>query len=305
MSVRRRVLLVGAQGQLGRSLLAQTPAHWEVRACSRAELDIADEARVLALARAFQPELIINAAAYNAVDAAETDDMAWRVNALGPSFLARAAVQSGARLLHVSSDYVFDGEGGQPFNEAHAPRPLNRYGESKLAGEKAVLALLPAAFVLRTSWVFSAFDGNFVSAVLARAWRGGELHMADYQFGAPTYAGHLAAAIIRLLELPHAPGGLYHYRDTPAINRYDYTRAILALAAQPLAGVHPPALARLHPASEREAGGAARRPAYTVLGCERLPALGIPSQPWLPALRRVVEARYLQAFPAGPAGAVS
>ncbi|MCB5364118.1 dTDP-4-dehydrorhamnose reductase [Pusillimonas sp. CC-YST705] len=301
-----RVLLTGAQGQLGRSLQARAPRHWHLHACAHHELDVGDEAAVQAYVLRVQPNLIINAAAYNAVDAAQTDEECWRVNALGPGYLARAANSVGARLLHVSSDYVFDGLGEQPFDEGHTPNPLNRYGASKLAGELAVLEHAPQALVLRTSWVFSEFDGNFVSGVLTRAWRGGELRMADYQFGAPTYAGHLAAAIIRLLQLPQAPGGVYHYRDSPAISRYDYAHTILELAAQPLEGVQVSGLAALIPASEAEQpSDAAPRPRYTVLGCARLTALGIASQSWLPALRSVVQARYRQRSSEGLSGSPS
>lgn len=302
MSVERRVLLTGAQGQLGRSLQARAPAHWQLKACAHAELDIADEAQVQAAVAAFRPHLLINAAAYNAVDAAETDALAWRVNALGPGYLAQAANTIGARLLHVSSDYVFDGKGDQPFEESHTPAPLNRYGESKLAGEQAVLSSQPEALVLRTSWVFSEFDGNFVSAVLARLWQGGELPMADYQFGAPTYAGHLADAIVRLLSLPDAPGGIYHYRDTPAISRYEYAQTILRLAQQPLEDVRLQGLARLQAVGPEAFSAAAARPSYTVLGCQRLPSLGIACQAWLPALQQVVAARYRQTYLSVQAG---
>jgi len=298
---RQRVLLTGAQSQLGRALQALAPAHWEVMACGRTQLDITCARQVRQCVQAFAPHCIINAAAYNAVDAAQTDPAAWRVNAQGPGILAHAACAVGARLLHVSTDYVFDGCSEMPYREPHPPQPLNRYGASKLAGERAVLLEQPEALVVRTSWLFSETGNNFVRQLVAQLDRGQPLRVANTQHSAPTYAGHLAAAIIRLLDLPpglpsdlpRPAGGIYHYRDTPDISRYDYACLIRQLWLQTRA-MTTHSVSAVQALSAEDAASAfahaASRPAWSVLDCQRLHALGIVCAPWLPALRRVIAA---------------
>lgn len=280
-----RVLLTGAQGQLGRSLQAIAPAHWQLEALGHQALDISDAARVQACVEALQPHIIINAAAYNAVDAAETDEAAWQVNAMGPGYLAKVAKQVGARLVHVSTDYVFNGRDGPPYSEEDQAIPLNRYGVSKLMGEYGVLDVLPEALVLRTSWVFSEYAPNFVNTVLTQLRRGASLRIAHDQFSAPTYAGHLAQVIVQLLERPDVPGGLYHYRDTPALSRYDYACDILALLRAQQPGLM---LEKPQAVPSTAFGSAAVRPVYSVLACQRLAALGIMPKPWLISLKPVI-----------------
>jgi len=295
-----RVLLTGAQGQLGQAIQALAPAHWQLMAVTRGQLDITQASQVRHCVQAFVPHFIINAAAYNAVDAAQvdtqTDDDAWRVNARGPGCLAQAANTVGARLLHVSTDYVFDGRQHQPYSEQQPPHPLNRYGASKLAGERAVLLEQPEALVVRTSWLFSEPTpgrSNFVANVVAQLAQSGQpLRVTTAQHSAPTFAGHLAAAIIRLLALPHVAGGIYHYRDSPDINRYGYVCTIrqLWLEAHALdANAAPPVQTLSASQAANAFAHAAPRPAYSVLGCQRLHALGIACAPWLPALRKIIQ----------------
>jgi len=290
---RKRVLLTGAQGQLGRALQALAPTHWRVMACTHSQLDITHPRQVRTCVQAFCPHVIINAAAYNAVDAAQTDTEAWRINAQGPGCLAHAACAVGARLLHVSTDYVFDGRSRKSYGEQHPAHPLNRYGASKLAGEQAVLLTQPDALVLRTSWLFSGSGNDFVGNLLAQLNQGKALRVTNTQHSAPTYAGHLAAAIIRLVDMPHVAGGIYHYRDTPDINRYDYACTIrqLWLESRAIDAVNVPAVQVISAGEAASAfASSAPRPACSVLDCQRLPGLGIPSAAWLPALRRVVAA---------------
>ncbi|NYT67127.1 dTDP-4-dehydrorhamnose reductase [Pusillimonas noertemannii] len=255
------VLITGAHGQLGRSLQKMKPPHWAVTALGSKQLDITDAQAVQEQVRALRPALIINAAAYNAVDRAEQErERAFAVNAQGPLNLARAANEAGARLVHVSSDYVFDGHSRQPYDEQAKPNPLNAYGESKLQGEKWLLREQPHAWVLRTAWVFSAEGQNFVAAMLKAAQQGRPLRVVDDQTGAPTFAGDLAQAIIALAGLamaeprsraaaggpaadgsrregglgpqrvPHPAGGVYHYSGSTALTRYEFARAIFQAA---------------------------------------------------------------------------
>src|SRR5690606_27945375 len=197
-----KVLITGAQGQLGRSLQQLSPPHWTVTALGSAQLDITDADAVYERVEALGPGLVINAAAYNAVDRAEQERArAFAVNAQGPLNLARAANRADARLVHVSTDYVFDGRSERPYDEQAIPNPLNAYGESKLQGEQWVLQEQPHALVVRTAWVYSAQGSNFVTAMLRAARQGKPVRVVDDQTGAPTFAGDLAKAIIGLAGL--------------------------------------------------------------------------------------------------------
>ena len=193
-----RVLVTGAGGQLGRALGPALRDH-EVTALTRAQLDITDPAAVREAVRAHGPDLVLNAAAYNAVDRAETDrEGAFAVNATGPRLLAEAAAGAGAAILHVSTDYVFDGEKGAPYDESDLPNPLSVYGRSKLAGEEAVRASNPRHYVVRTAWVYAASGKNFPLTILGLAEKG-PVRVVDDQWGSPTYAPHLAQALAQLI----------------------------------------------------------------------------------------------------------
>ncbi len=191
-----RVLLTGAYGQLERCLLDRFPADWITLACGSAELDITDRVAVVRVVKKFKPDVIMNAAAYTAVDKAETDrTRALKINAIGPENLAQAAKMIGARFIHISTDYVFDGVKKTPYTEQDPPCPINFYGLSKWEGEKRVFEVLPEAIVIRTSWMFSEYGNNFVSTMLRLAQTRSELHVVNDQYGCPTYAGDLAQAI--------------------------------------------------------------------------------------------------------------
>jgi len=242
-----KILITGAQGQLGRTLQQLSPPHWTVTALGSGQLDITDARAVRERVGALRPDLIVNAAAYNAVDRAEQEqeqerERAFAVNAQGPLNLARAANEAGARLVHVSTDYVFDGRSDRPYGEQATPNPLNAYGESKLQGEQWVLREQPHALVVRTAWVYSAVGQNFVAAMLGAAGQGRPVRVVDDQTGAPTFAGDLAEAIIGLAGLSDAEegvrpeGGIYHYSGATALSRYDFAHAIFAAADRIRAG---------------------------------------------------------------------
>jgi dTDP-4-dehydrorhamnose reductase len=218
-----RVVLTGAGGQLGRALAATLAGH-DVVALPRDALDITDLAAVRRAVAAHAPGLVMNAAAFNDVDGAQGDpDPAYRGNALGPRNLALATAEKGVGLLHVSSDYVFDGTSTRPYHEYDRPNPLSAYGASKLAGEEAVRALNPRHYVVRTAWLYSATGRNFPRTMLTQS-SAPSVRVVDDQVGSPTYAPHLAAAIVRLVD--SGAYGTYHLAGTGAVSWCALARAL-------------------------------------------------------------------------------
>lgn len=220
-----RILLTGARGQLGHDLVEALGAE-EVVAVGHSELDIADRVAVSQAVRAARPDWIVNAAAFNDVDLAESARAAaFAVNADGPAYLAAAAKAVGARLVHVSTDYVFNGRKGEPYTEDDTPEPLSVYGASKRAGEVRVLDSGGRASVLRTAWLYGSHGKNFVKAILAAASSGKPLRVVADQVGSPTWTRDLAFAIRDLLATDMA--GLFHVVNSGACSRYEFARAIL------------------------------------------------------------------------------
>jgi dTDP-4-dehydrorhamnose reductase len=266
-----RVLITGARGQLGREveeLLAAAPHH-EVLAVDLAEVDISDRERTLQVCGEWVPEVIINTAAFTAVDACEERvDEAFAANALGPRNLAEGARLVGAHLVHVSTDYVFDGESATPYVEWDEPHPVQVYGRSKLAGEREVLALLPGATVVRTSWVCGRYGHNMVKTVLRLAAGTGTLRFVDDQRGCPTFADELAALLVRLgaSRMP----GLFHATNQGPTSWFGFVRAVMDAAGEDPERVLPIKTADLDPPL------AARRPANSVLDNAALRLLGVP-----------------------------
>ncbi|MDO5090203.1 MAG: dTDP-4-dehydrorhamnose reductase [Cardiobacteriaceae bacterium] len=231
----RKILITGSEGQVGCALCARLQGKAEVQAHDRQTLDITDRGAVLAAVRTFAPDVIINAAAYTAVDKAESEaDTAHAVNADGVRYLAQAAAETDALLLHISTDYVFSGDKADEYLETDAPNPQTVYGKSKLAGEEAALAAHPRTIILRTAWVFGEHGHNFVKTMLRLARERERLGVVADQFGAPTYAGDIADALIAIGEQAFdgkaAAYGIYHYSGTPHTNWCDFARAIFAEA---------------------------------------------------------------------------
>lgn len=262
-----RILLTGAGGQLGSALPRALAGH-EVTALSHAQLDIRHLPAVQASVSALRPELVINAAAYNAVDAAEIDpDAAAGANEVGPWNLAAATAEIDAALLHVSTDYVFDGLADTPYDEDATPAPQSAYGRSKLAGEQAVRATNPRHFIVRTAWVYAATGKNFPLTILSLAERG-VVRVVDDQTGSPTYAPHLADGIACLLAAK-APHGTYHLAGSGSASWYELTVALFERL-----GVGAPVM----PVSSAEFPRPAPRPRYSVLATIREPRIELP--PW-------------------------
>jgi dTDP-4-dehydrorhamnose reductase len=260
--VDQKVLVVGAGGQLGRELGRTVPAGVDATFRVRAELDIADAEGVAAALSAVAPQLVVNAAAYTAVDKAESEpEAARRGNADGPAVLARACAQAGIRLVHISTDFVFDGASSHPYPPDAAPAPLGEYGRSKLAGEVAVRSALPAVLLLRTGWVYSSFGGNFAKTMLRLMGEREELSVVADQVGTPTWAQGLAGAVWAAAARPELRG-IYHWSDAGVCSWYDFAVAIceealaLGLLGRPVS---------IRPITTAEYPTPARRPAYSVL----------------------------------------
>jgi dTDP-4-dehydrorhamnose reductase len=284
-----KILLTGEGGQLAgavsRSSLARAD---EITALDCFDLDVTRREQVDDAVDGLRPDLVINAAAYTAVDRAESErDEAFLVNAVGPENLARASVRAGARLIHISTDFVFDGESPRPYTTDAPARPLSVYGESKLAGESAVLRLAPdSSAVVRTSWLYSAEGANFVTTMLRLFKQRDRVSVVADQVGSPTWAGSLAECIVRVAHDPDL-GGILHWADAGVASWYDLAQATLeegrrlGLVAD---GV------RVLPIGSEEYPTAARRPAYSVLDTRSTSkAIDLEPNHWRTNLVRMLE----------------
>ncbi len=288
-----RILVTGADGQLGRSLRAlaeQHPGAARYAFLSRAQLDITQIGNIAAQLDAHPVNCLINAAAYTAVDrAAAEPGLSRAINADAPGLLARACAARGIRLLHVSTDYVFDGRLDRPYRESDPTAPLNTYGQGKRAGEAAVLAADARAIVVRTGWVFSAWGSNFVRTMVRLGAQHDTLRVIDDQIGGPTWAGHLAQALHALALQPagNVPGGVYHFGGQPWVSWHGFALDILARAhALGLIARLP----RVDAIPSADWPSPEPRPANGRLDCARLEALlGPLERDWRGGLDQVLE----------------
>jgi dTDP-4-dehydrorhamnose reductase len=273
-----RVLVTGAGGQLGADLL-RAFGDDDVVGLTRAELDVTHEPAVVAAVRDHAPDLVVHAAAYTKVDACEADpDTAWRVNAIGSWWVARACALADAALVYVSTDYVFDGLAGRPYTEFDHPNPLSMYGRSKQAGEQLVRQTLPSHYIVRTSWVQGQHGGNFVKTMLRLGRERGAVSVVDDQTGAPTFAADLAVAIRALAVTGRH--GTYHLTNEGHCTWFEFARAIFEEADVAVA---------LTPTDTATFNAPAPRPAFSVLdNCmARLTGLA-PLPPWRASLQRLL-----------------
>jgi dTDP-4-dehydrorhamnose reductase len=277
-----RVLIFGAGGQLGAELAAGARrAGREVVALGRADHDVSDDAATRERVLAAGAAVVFNAAAYTAVDRAESEPaLAAAVNARAPGVMAEACTAAGSAFVHYSTDYVFDGSATAPVPEDAPTNPLGVYGRTKLAGEDAVRAAGGRAYVVRTAWVYGLRGGNFVRTVLRVTREHGRMRVVDDQRGSPTWARDLAAASLRLVELGEP--GTYHLTNSGDCTWYELARRVVELAGSP---------AEVVPISTAEYPTPARRPAYSVLDNRRWRALGQPPmRSWQEALREFMPA---------------
>ena len=263
-----RILVTGAGGQVGHELVEVFRDH-DVVALAHGQLDLADRDAVLGAITSAAPDVVVNAAAYTAVDACETEiDTAWAVNALGVRHVADGARRVGAHVCHLSTDYVFDGTRPDPYVEWDLPAPASMYGRSKLGGERE---LGPADTIVRTSWVCGYHGGNMVKTVLRLAGEHDSLSFVADQRGHPTFADDLAGVIRRLVV--ERRGGLFHVTNQGAVSWFEFARAVLVAAGLDPDRVAPIATADLHPARP------APRPANSVLDNAALRLSGLPLAP--------------------------
>jgi len=224
--LKQTVLVTGAGGQLGRELVLSAGSQVNCVGLDRVALDIGEPIAIDKLLREVQPQLLINAAAYTAVDKAESEpELAWKVNAQGPGHLASACAARGVRMIHVSTDFVFNGEATRPYLPDAPTSPVSEYGRGKLAGEQAVQLALPGALIVRTSWVYSRFGANFVKTMLRLMSEREELGVVCDQVGTPTWARGLAQALWAAAQRPQLQG-IYHWSDAGQCSWYDFAQAI-------------------------------------------------------------------------------
>jgi dTDP-4-dehydrorhamnose reductase len=281
-----KAIVVGAGGQVGWELRRQVPAGIELDALDRSALDLRDPELAARIAER-APDVIINAAAYTAVDRAESErELARAVNAEGAAALARAAHATGARLVHISTDFVFDGSSPRPYRPDDPPNPLGEYGTSKLLGERAVTEeTRGSAVIVRTAWVYSAHGYNFVKTMLRLMTERDSLRVVADQVGTPSWAHLLAAALWEIALRPEI-GGPLHWTDLGVASWYDFAVAIqeealaLGLLARPIA---------IEPIRSEDYPTPARRPAFSVLDKTlSLRLLGAERMHWREALRRML-----------------
>ena len=282
-----KVLITGAGGQVGWELQQTVSTDIEITALHRVELDIADQAAVMSVIKELQPDLVINAAAYTAVDKAEEEvDRAYKVNVDGAANIARAVEDCSARLIHISTDFVFDGTGTKPYLPGDEPKPSGVYGASKLQGERAVMAETSGrAVILRTAWVYSVHGSNFVKTMLRLMAEREELGVVDDQVGTPTWAKELAKTIW-LIAGKTDMQGTYHWTDDGKASWYDFALAIQeeAYGLGLLQKTIP-----IKPIKTEEYPTPARRPAYSVLDkASTLEALDCKAPHWRESLIKML-----------------
>ncbi len=274
-----RIVIAGAGGQVGSFLAAVASGQGrDVLALTSSQWDIADPQRADEIVQA--GDVVINCAAYTAVDDAERDrDRAHAINAAGPDHIARACARVGAQMVHISTDYVFDGSASHPYEPGDDTRPLSVYGQTKLAGELAVLAALPGAVVVRTAWVYTGGDGKDFVAAMRRLAAGDQVvDMVDDQTGSPTYTADLVGALLEVADgRVHAPNGIVHAANAGEVTRYGQTRAVFEIL-----GADPE---RVRPVSSDHNPRPAARPAYSALSGRQSQEAGLsPLRPWRDAL---------------------
>jgi dTDP-4-dehydrorhamnose reductase len=288
-----KLLVLGAGGQVGLELRRLAwPSGYDLDAFGRDGVDITEREAVAAAVARERPDIVINAAAYTAVDRAETEpDAAWASNCTGPANLAAACRDAAIPLIHLSTDYVFDGSKPGPYREDDPVKPLGVYGQSKEAGDCAVREALARHVILRTAWVYSAHGHNFVKTMLRLAAERPVLRVVADQIGSPTGAADIAAAIgaiVQQLDAGNSHWGTYHFAGGGTVTWHGFAQAIFELAT-PWRG--PPPLVEAIATADYPTP--ARRPANSVLDCSRIgEVFGIVPRPWRQALAEVIGELY-------------
>lgn len=285
-----KILLTGLDGQLGKQLQSFLPPLGDLTTVGRGTLDLANPEDIYKAIEEVKPEIIVNAAAYTAVDKSESEvELATAVNGTAPGILAAEAERLGATLIHVSTDYVFDGSRSVPYLETDPTNPLGAYGASKLKGEEAIEKTNAKYVIIRTAWVYGAYGkGNFVKTMLRLGKEREELRVVYDQVGTPTWTGDLAGAISELIPRLNGDNfGIYHYTNSGAISWYDFAIAIFE-EAEKLG--FPLKIKRVVPITTAEYPTPAKRPAYSVLNCAKISQVLETYPPhWRQGLRKMLK----------------
>lgn len=265
----KKVLLIGAKGQVGQELQVTLPQLGEVISIGREELDLTNSEKISQLIREIHPDYLVNAAAYTAVDKAETEpDLAYSINAIAPKIMAESAEKIKAKFLHISTDYVFDGRKNTPYLETDLTNPLGVYGQSKLRGEEEIKTVNSQAIILRTAWVYGSYGkSNFVKTMLRLGKEREELKVVVDQVGSPTWSKDIATAITQLLINVDNPPGIYNFTNSGVASWFDLTKAIFEEAK--ISGI-PLKIQRVIPITTAEYPTPAVRPAYSVLSGQKI-----------------------------------
>ncbi len=276
----RRILVIGAKGMLGRDLtgiLSSSFSKDEVIGWDIEEMDIEKEEESVTKVKKIGPEIVIHIAAYTDVDGCELDrEKAFAVNAEGTKHVALAALKCRAKMVYLSTDYVFDGGKGEPYLESDSPHPLNVYGHSKLKGEQYVQEWVKDSLIVRTQWLYGPFGKNFVDSILLQACEKSALSIVNDQIGSPTYTADLARAISELIQFDAR--GIFHVANSDFCTWYTFGQTILKLSGADRV--------RLLPISSKELGRPAARPSYSVLNCQKLKKeTGWTMRSWSEALK--------------------
>lgn len=276
------VLVTGQHGQLGNELkkLASRFTQFNYVFTDVMELDITDRQKVDEFFEEHKPAICINAAAYTAVDKAETEkELTLKINAEAVGHLAENCAKLNARLVHISTDYVFDGTASTPYSEDHTVSPVNFYGESKLKGEQVAMQVLPSAIIIRTSWVYSFFGNNFVKTMMRLMNDRDSLQVINDQYGSPTYAADLAEAIMQIASNENFDAGVYHYSNEGVISWFDF-----AVAIRDIAGLK----CDVKPTDTAGYPTPAKRPGYSVMNKQKIISAGIPLKNWKDSLQTCI-----------------
>jgi dTDP-4-dehydrorhamnose reductase len=284
-----KLLLTGAEGQLGKAFVAESLSHQDIELIcyNRANLDITREEHIASALALVRPDFVINAAAFTEVDLAEVEtEKAFAVNKIGPANLAKHCASLNIPLIHFSTDYVFDGVRSTGWREEDLPSPLNSYGASKLAGECEIKTHCTEYLIFRTSWLFSPFGENFLTSMLRLGAEREELSIVNDQHGRPTSALELARLVVAIL--PHVSGrwGVYHLAQPEVASWWDFANSIFTEARQMGFGL---AIRQVNPIASSHYPTEATRPSYSNLSCEKFErSFGLSPEPWRQSLISVM-----------------
>lgn len=281
----KKILVTGANGQLGQEFQQLAPrfdSSYQFYFFSKSELDISNREEVQKKIEDIQPDFFVNCAAYTAVDKAETEqDHALAINAFAVENMALACKRAGARFIHVSTDYVFDGNGTRPYKEDDAVDPVNAYGASKLKGEELAVQANEQTIIIRTSWVYSAFGNNFVKTMLRLMQSRPEVNVVDDQQGSPTYAADLAEGIMEIIDSGKWVPGIYHFSNEGVITWYDFASEIKKLSGY---------AAKVNAIPTEQYPTPARRPHYSVFDKTKIQeTFGIRLKNWQEGLQQCMD----------------